>query len=49
VGRHKPEAQLVFGALVGGLEALVCEWEILANRRDQIARDSPELLKISIQ
>jgi len=36
VGRHEPDAQIVFGAPVGGLEAPVCEPEILANRRDQI-------------
>jgi hypothetical protein len=37
VGRHEPDAQLVFGAPVGRLEAPVREWEILANRRDQLA------------
>ena len=35
MGRHEPDAQLVFGAPVGRLEAPVREPEILGNRRDQ--------------
>ena len=37
MGRHEPDAQLVFGAPVGRLEAPVREPEILGNRRDQSA------------